>query len=71
MSLDWVLGLVAFGILHWVLAVMLLEDLSTRKHVLGGRKAPWAAAILLLTFVGSVAYLLCHPDIFYGPDHRD
>ena len=30
------LALFLFGILHWVLAVMLLHDLATRKQVLGG-----------------------------------
>jgi hypothetical protein len=60
-----VLGFIVFGVLHWVLAAMLLHDLANRKRVLGGRKAPWAVAIILVTFVGSLAYLLCHPGIFY------
>lgn len=66
MSVERILGLIVFGVLHWVLAIMLLQDLANRKRVLGGRKAPWAVAIILLTFVGSMAYLLCHPKIFYG-----
>lgn len=65
MDLERILGLVLFGLLHWVLAAMLLGDLSSRKRVLGGHKAPWAVAIILVTFVGSLAYLLCHPGIFY------
>ncbi|OGO38041.1 MAG: hypothetical protein A2147_07520 [Chloroflexi bacterium RBG_16_57_8] len=65
MSLERILGLIVFGVLHWVLAAMLLQDLANRKRVLGGHKAPWAVAIVLVTFVGSVAYLLCHPGIFY------
>ena len=38
MDLEWYLALFLFGILHWVLAVMLLHDLATRKQVLGGAK---------------------------------
>ena len=64
-ELERILGLVVFGLLHWALAAMLLQDLSSRTRVLGGHKAPWAVAILLLTFVGSLAYLICHPKVFY------
>jgi len=64
MEIEWLLQLVLFGILHWILAILLLRDLSARKKVLGGRKALWAALILLLTFLGSLIYLLCHPQIF-------
>jgi hypothetical protein len=67
-DLERILGLAVFGILHWVLAAMLLQDLASRKRVLGGRKAPWAVAIMLLTFVGSIAYLLCHPRVFYDKE---
>ena len=70
MDLERVLALVLFSILHWVLAIMLLHDLTTRKKVLGGRKAPWAIAIILVTFLGSLLYLLCHPAIFYGSDEK-
>ena len=65
-----VVGLVLFGVLHWVLALMLVQDLAERKHVLGGRKAPWAVAILLFTFLGSLVYLLCHPAIFTERDEE-
>ena len=65
MDIEWYLTLVLFGLLHWVLAIMLLQDLANREKVLGGRKAPWVVAIVLLTFLGSVLYLLCHPRIFY------
>jgi len=64
MELERILQLVLFGVLHWVLAIMLLQDLASRKRVLGGRKWPWAVVILLVTFFGSVLYLLCHPRIF-------
>ena len=62
------IALLLFSLLHWVLAVMLLHDLANRKQVLGGRKAPWAVAILFVTFLGSLMYLLCHPKIFYDSD---
>ncbi len=68
MELERILLIILMGILHLVLAGMLLEDIGHRKRVLGGRKAPWVVAILLVTFVGSLLYLLCHPRIFYGSD---
>ncbi|MFH1031660.1 MAG: hypothetical protein V1767_03745 [Chloroflexota bacterium] len=68
MDSERILALILFGILHWVLAIMLLQDLATRERVLGGRKLPWAIIIILLTFVGSLLYLLCHPKIFYDKD---
>ena len=68
MEPERILALVLFCILHVVLATMLLQDLANRKQVLGGRKAPWAIAILFVTFLGSLLYLLCHPKIFYGSD---
>ncbi len=66
MELEWILRLVLFGIMHWLLAAIMLADLAARRRVLGRRKWPWALAILLLTFVGSVLYLLCHPQIITG-----
>lgn len=62
------MGLILLGILHWLLAGMVLHDLAARKHVLGGRKAPWAVLILFVSFIGSVLYLLCHPDAFFGDE---
>ena len=70
MELEWILRLVLFGILHWVLAIMLLHDLASRQRVLGGRKAPWAIVIALVTFLGSLLYLLCHPQIFREDDDK-
>ncbi len=71
MELEWILSLVLFCILHLVLAMMLLHDLADRKRVLGGHKAPWAIAIIFVTFLGSVLYLLCHPQIFREDDHKE
>ena len=70
MDLEWILRLVLFGILHWVLAIMLLHDLSEREKVLGGRKWPWAIVIVFVTFLGSLAYLFCHPKLFYDSDNK-
>ena len=67
-ELEWILQLVLFGIAHWVLAIMMLQDLVSRKRVLGGHKWPWALLILLVTFFGSILYLLCHPRIIIGGD---
>jgi hypothetical protein len=68
MDLEWYLALVLFGILHIVLALMLLQDLAGRKKVIGGHKAPWAILIIFVTFIGSLLYLVCHPRIFYGEE---
>ena len=38
MEPERILALVLFGIMHWVLAIMLLHDLVERKQVLVGRK---------------------------------
>ena len=70
MELDWILRLVLFGVMHWILAVMMLQDLAYRKRVLGGRKWPWAVIILLVTFLGSLLYLVCHPRIIIGGDDK-
>ena len=70
MELERLLALILMSILHFVLAGMLLDDLSKRRRILGGRKAPWAVAILLVAFVGALLYLLCHPRIFYGSDNE-
>ena len=70
MELERILALVLFCTLHLVLAVMLLRDLADRERVLGGRKAPWAIAIIFVTFLGSLLYLLCHPKIFYDSDYK-
>ncbi|OGO17574.1 MAG: hypothetical protein A2Z15_08515 [Chloroflexi bacterium RBG_16_50_11] len=63
-----ILVIVLLIILHYVLAGMLLDDISKRKRVLGGKKIPWVIAILCVIFVGSLLYLLCHPKIFYDSD---
>jgi uncharacterized membrane protein len=71
MELDWILRLILFAVMHWILAVMMLQDLASRKRVMGGRKWPWALIILLVTFLGSVIYLICHPRIIIGGSYKD
>lgn len=67
---EYILRFVLFGILHWVLAFMMLGDLAYRERVLGGKKWLWAVVIVLLFVIGSVIYLLCHPQIFIGEDRN-
>ncbi len=52
---------VALGIIHWALVPMTLERLIDRAKVVGS-KALWGAAIIFLTCLGSLSYLLVHPD---------
>ena len=58
------LGLSVSG-LHWMMAYDALEDLVCRKKVVGRWKAPWALAIILLTCLGPLVYIVFHFDI--GP----
>jgi len=71
MDPEWIIRIILFGIVHWVLAGILLQDLVYRKKVFGGRKAPWAVAILVIPCFGSILYLLFHPQIFYRDSDRD
>ena len=52
---------IALGIIHWALVPMTLERLIDRPKVVGN-KALWGAAIVFATCLGSLAYLLVHPD---------
>jgi hypothetical protein len=63
MELEAILKVVFLGILHWMLVSLAMRDLATRQGVLGGRKAPWIVAIVLVTWVGSLSYLLIHSQI--------
>ena len=71
MELDWILRLVLFSIMHWLLALIMLADLANRRRVVGGRKWIWALVILLITFVGSVLYLLFHPQVITGGGRQE
>ena len=63
MAAEWIIRIFLLGIIHWVLAGFLLHDLAYRKKVFGGKKAPWAIIIALVLCVGSLIYLLFHPQI--------
>lgn len=68
MEADWILRFVFLGIAHWALAGLMLDDLAKREKVLGGRKAPWAIIIIFITCLGSILYLLFHPQILAPGD---
>ncbi len=70
MDPEWILRVVLIGITHWLLAGLLLHDLAYRKKVVGGKKWVWAVIIMFITFVGSLLYLLFHPQVLY-PEDRD
>ncbi len=74
MDPEWIVRIVLFGIVHWVLAGVLIQDLASRQKVFGGRKPPWAVVILLIPCFGSLLYLLFHPQIlnpdYTGKEHR-
>ena len=71
MELEWLLAVVLFGILHWVLAIILLNDIAHRKQIKNEKKAPWILAIIFLVFIGSLLYLIFHPRFFFDSDDED
>jgi hypothetical protein len=70
MSLDWILRIVLFGIIHWILAGFMLHDLAFRQKVFGKHKPPWAIVILFIPCFGSILYLLFHPQILNPGNDR-
>ena len=68
MDPEWILRIVLFGITHWILAGMLLQDLASRQKIVGGRKWPWAVTIIFISCFGSLLYLAFHPQIL-EPDY--
>jgi len=60
---EWIIRLLFLGLLHWSLAGIMLQDLAKRQKVAGGRKWVWAVLIIFLTFLGSLIYLLFHPQV--------
>jgi hypothetical protein len=71
MDLEWILRIVLFGIVHWILAGVLIHDLASRKKVFGGHKPPWVIVILVIPCFGSILYLLFHPQILNPVFNRD
>lgn len=58
---------VALGIVHWALVPITLERLVDRPKVVGN-KVVWGAAIVFITCLGSLSYLLLHPDTERGTE---
>jgi len=71
MNLDWIIRIVLFSIVHWILAGIMLSDLSSRQKVFGRRKMPWAVVILVIPCFGSLSYLAFHPQILNPDQDRD
>ncbi|OGO21544.1 MAG: hypothetical protein A2144_06950 [Chloroflexi bacterium RBG_16_50_9] len=67
MAFDWIIRIVLFGVVHWILAGILLQDLASREKIFGGRKWIWAIVIIFVIGFGSLLYLLFHPEIL-NPD---
>lgn len=58
-----VIKVVLLGLIHWALVLIALQTLVERPRVVGGKKAPWAVAIILVTCLGSLLYLIFHPQL--------
>ena len=71
MDSEYILRIVLFSIAHWILAGVLLNDLASRPRVFGGHKPPWAIVILIVPCLGSLLYLLFHPQILNPGQARD
>ncbi len=70
MNTEWIIRIVLFGIVHWILVGIFLNDIISREKVFGGRKAPWVIIILIIPCFGSILYLLFHPQILYPDEKR-
>lgn len=57
-----VILLAGLGIVHWGLVPLALGNLFSRENVSGGHKALWGMAIVFLTCIGSLAYMLAYPE---------
>jgi hypothetical protein len=66
MDLEWIIRIILFGLVHWILAGLMLNDLVSKKKLVGGHKAPWAIVIIFIPCFGSLIYLAFHPQIFYS-----
>jgi len=55
--------IVLLGLIHWMLVPLALQALISREHVIGGKKAPWAVTIIFMACVGSLLYLIFHPQL--------
>ena len=64
MEIDVILiaKIVLLALIHWMLVPLALQALIEKRRVIGGRKAPWAVAIVFMTCLGSLLYLIFHPQ---------
>ena len=64
MEIDVILiaKIVLLALIHWMLVPLALQALIEKRRVIGGRKAPWAVAIVSITCLGSLLYLIFHPQ---------
>ena len=69
MDTEWIIRIVLFSLAHWVLAGIMLQDLTSRQRVFGGHKAPWVIVIMIIPCFGSLLYLAFHPQIL-GSDYE-
>ncbi len=65
MEPDWIFRIVVLGVVHWVLAGFVLQDLASRRKVVGGRKWPWVVLVVFVMCFGSLLYLLFPPQVLY------
>lgn len=65
MEIDWVfiIKIVILSLIHWMLVPAALNSLMMNENVVGGKKAPWAIGIVFLLCLGSLLYLMCHPEL--------
>ncbi len=65
MEIDWVFitKIVILSLIHWMLVPAALNSLMRNANVLGGKKTPWAICIVFLLCLGSLLYLICHPEL--------
>ena len=63
MDSEWIIRIILFGIVHWILAWVMLNDLVSRQRIFGKRKLPWALIIIFVPCFGSLLYLVFHPEI--------
>ncbi len=53
-----VIKILAIALVHWILAPIALRKLTEEKTVIGGRKTPWALAVIFLTCIGPLMFLI-------------
>jgi hypothetical protein len=60
MEMELIMKIFFLGIVHWILVPIAMTKLIDRQGALGRLKGLWAPAILFLTCVGPLAYLIIH-----------